>query len=73
MQYINLASTDAPLDGLQRRLILANLEYAVEQIEAIVEVKRVRKSKNVMKIQLDANGNPEVAPPEVAPPEVAPF
>lgn len=31
--------------GLETRLLLSTLEYAAEQVEAMVEVRRVRKTK----------------------------
>ena len=33
-----------PLEGLARRHLRATVEFAVEQVEAIQEVKRVRKA-----------------------------
>ena len=33
-----------PLDGLARRHLRATVEFAIEQVEAIQEVKRVRKA-----------------------------
>ena len=47
-QQINLSADK--LDGLTLRIIQAHLEYASEQVEAIVEVKRVRKAKGVIVI-----------------------
>lgn len=38
-----LASTD-PIDGLSRRMLKATVEHAKEHVEAIQEVKRVRKA-----------------------------
>jgi len=37
--------SDEPLEGLGRRMLLATLDYAVEQVTAIQEVQRARKAK----------------------------
>lgn len=34
----------APLDGLEREVLRATARYAIEQVEAIQEVKRARKT-----------------------------
>lgn len=35
----------APIDGLERHTLAATAAYALEQVEAIQEIKRARKGK----------------------------
>jgi len=44
-EAINVLVMGAPFDGLAQRKLKAMIEHALEQVDLIVEVKRVRKAK----------------------------
>lgn len=46
LEHIRARLADgAPLDGLERARLRATAEYAIEQVGAIAELKRARRSK----------------------------